>query len=86
MDPQAAWDQLLAAYADGDWDVIEERATDLLAWLDRGGFPPKVLTNRDLGDDINRAIARAGCLLALDMVRGHWGIPDPNQKETSDAG
>jgi len=39
MDPQATWDQLLAAYAAGDWDVIEERATDLIAWLDRGGFP-----------------------------------------------
>ena len=25
MDPQAAWDQLLAAYAAGDWDQIEER-------------------------------------------------------------
>ena len=38
MDPQAAWDQLLAACAAGDWEQIEERATDLLAWLDRGGF------------------------------------------------
>ena len=45
MDPQAAWDQLLAAYADGDWDAIEERATALMGWLDRGGFPPKVLEN-----------------------------------------
>jgi hypothetical protein len=41
MDPQATWEQLLAAYAAGDWDLIEERASDLLAWLDRGGFPPK---------------------------------------------
>jgi hypothetical protein len=28
MDPQIAWDQLHAAYAAGDWDILEERATD----------------------------------------------------------
>ena len=50
MDPQAAWDQLLAAFADGDWDTIEERATDLLAWLNRDGFPPTVL-NAELGHE-----------------------------------
>lgn len=75
MDPQATWDQLLAAYAAGDWDLIEERATDLLAWLDRGGFSPKVLTRSDLGDDGNRALARAGCLFALDAVQGAWRTP-----------
>ena len=31
MDPQATWEQLLAAYAAGDWDLIEERATDQTA-------------------------------------------------------
>ena len=53
MDPQTTWDQLLTAYAAGDWDLIEERATDLLAWLDRGGFPPKVLPKSELGEDGN---------------------------------
>jgi len=43
MDPQACWDQLLAAYGAGEWDQIEERATDLLMWLDRGGFRPNRL-------------------------------------------
>ena len=71
MDPQATWDQLLAAYAAGDWDLIEERATDLIEWLDRGGFPPKVLTNHDLGD-WNRVLARAGCGFALETVQGQW--------------
>ena len=75
MDPQATWDQLLAAYAAGDWDLIEERATDLLAWLDRGGFPPKVLPGGELGEDGNRVLARAACLFALDAVQGAWRIP-----------
>ena len=71
MDPQATWDQLLTAYVAGDWDVIEERATSLIECLDRGGFPPKVLTNHDLGD-WNRVLARAGCEFALEAVQGQW--------------
>jgi hypothetical protein len=74
MDPQAAWDQLLAAYAEGNWDQIEERATDLLAWLDRGGFPPMILQQPDLDPDWNRALARAGCLHAMETVQGEWSI------------
>ena len=64
MDPQATWDQLLCAFREGDWDVIEERATDLIEWLDRGGFPPKDLAHPGLGPDWDRALARAGCELA----------------------
>ena len=75
MDPQATWDQLLAAYAAGDWDVIEERATDLIAWLDRGGFPPKVLNQSELGEEGNRILTRTACLFALDAVQGAWRIP-----------
>ena len=74
MDPQAAWDQLLAAYVAGDWDVIEERATDLLAWLDRGGFPPTIIRQPELDADWNRALGRAGCLHALETVRAKWSI------------
>ena len=76
MDPQATWDQLLCAYADGDWDLIEERATDLLAWLDRGGFPPKILSRPGLGTEWDTALARAGCQFALATVRDQWKTPD----------
>lgn len=75
MDPQATWEQLLAAYEAGDWDLIEELATDLLAWLDRGGFPPKLLPRNELSEDGNRVLAQAGCLYALDAVQGAWRIP-----------
>ena len=34
MDPEAKWDQLLTAYAEGDWGQIEETANALLRWLD----------------------------------------------------
>jgi hypothetical protein len=74
MDPQATWDQLLCAYAEGDWDIIEERTTDLLAWLDRGGFPPTVLGNPGLDPEWEWALARAGCLHALETLQAQWSI------------
>jgi hypothetical protein len=74
MDPQAAWDQLLAAYAAGDWDILEERATDLTAWLDRGGFPPTILRQPDIDPDWNRALARAGCAHALSVLNDEWRV------------
>lgn len=74
MDPQAAWDQLLAAYAAGDWDLIEERATDLLAWLDRDGFPPAILRLPGLDPDMNRTLARAGCAHVLSVLNDEWRV------------
>ena len=72
MDPQTTWEQLLSAYVEGDWDVIEGRATDLITWLDRGGFPPKIVNRIGVDPDWDRALARAGCQLALESVRGVW--------------
>lgn len=74
MNSQETWDQLLAAYVAGDWDLIEERATELLQHLEGGGCPPKVL-HHGLGPDWDRALARAGCQLALEHVQGEWSIP-----------
>ena len=74
MDPQVAWEQLLAAYAAGDWDILEERATDLIAWLDRGGFPPTIIRQPDFDPDWNRALARAGCAHALSVLNDEWRV------------
>lgn len=82
MDPQKTWEQLLTAYAAGDWDLIEKTATDLLEALDRGGLPPKVLA-ADVGLDWDRALARAGCLFALDTVQSEWSTTN---KEGSKCG
>jgi hypothetical protein len=73
MDPQSTWKQLLSAYTDGDWDLIEELANELLHWLDRGGFPPKVIDHPEL-DDWNRALTKAGCQHALETVQGRWSV------------
>jgi hypothetical protein len=72
MDPQATWEQLLSAYAAGDWDAIEERATELIEHLDRGGTPPRVVNRLGLGPDWDRAQAYSGCLFALETVQAQW--------------
>ena len=69
MDPQTAWDDLLSAYADGDWDHVEDLAAALLHWLQRGGFPPRATTGSDMGQDWDRVIALAGCRFALAQAR-----------------
>ena len=76
MDPQAAWDQLLAAYVAGDWTEIEEHATTLLAWLDRGGFPPMIIQQPDLDSDWNRALVAGETVQEIDDVveRQHAAI------------
>ena len=75
MNPQVTWEQLLAAYAAGDWDIIEERATALLAWLDRDGIPPAIIKHPSIGSEWNTVLARTACLLALDSVQSRWSIP-----------
>ena len=40
MDPDACFSELLDALACARAQAACDRADDLLAWLDRGGFPP----------------------------------------------
>jgi hypothetical protein len=42
MDPNQAWLDLASAIDDDDWDRASEIADDLLEWLTKGGFTPKV--------------------------------------------
>jgi hypothetical protein len=43
MDPDACFDRWVDAITDGDADIDDaiEAATDLVSWLDRGGFVPE---------------------------------------------
>lgn len=69
MDPQAAWDDLLDAYAKEDWGTVLDIAEGLEHWLESGGFPPRATTGADLGQAWDRAIALAGCQFALAQAR-----------------
>ncbi len=68
MDPQATWDDLLAAFADGDWLRVDELSDALLTWLQRGGFPPRATTGTDLGQDWDRTAALAACGFAAERA------------------
>ena len=68
MDPQAAWDELLAACRDRNPDRVEQYAVALRDWLAGGGFPPDTGGGRPLGDDWHRRLANAGVAFALEYV------------------
>jgi len=74
MDPQVTWDDLLSAYADGDWNHVEELAEALLDWLQRGGFPPRAVTGSHMGQDWDRVIALAGCRFAVRQARNGGAV------------
>ena len=40
MDPNAAYDAMIQAERDGDWDAVAEHADNLRAWINRDGFEP----------------------------------------------
>jgi len=66
MDPQAAWNEMLEAFASGNHDEAAKLADYLLNWLGRGGFPPQTSPSHRLPADWNRPIAVLGCQLVLD--------------------
>lgn len=69
MDPQTAWEDLLEALGERDWDRVEDLAEGLLHWLQADGFPPRAVTGSDLGAEWDREIALAGCRIALAQAR-----------------
>ena len=77
MDPQTAWEELLAAFAAAEWDRVQDVAEGLLHWLSRGGFPPRQVTGVDLGQEWDRAIATAGCEFALSKVEEYLSHDAP---------
>ncbi|WLD13586.1 hypothetical protein [Planctellipticum variicoloris] len=68
MDPQVAWDEMLEAILQRDWELAVERAEALLEWMRNGGFPPETakITMRKRW---NRSMAEFGCLIALQFAR-----------------
>jgi hypothetical protein len=61
MDPDACWRDLVEAIQESDYKTAGERAEDLLGWMKRGGFPPKI----NLENEIQHRIAFARILTSL---------------------
>jgi hypothetical protein len=68
MDPQAAWNQMLTAILQKNWEQVSEFAEALLSWMNHGGFPPQT-TAVTMPARWNRAQAEFGCLQALQLVK-----------------
>ncbi|MEI7699133.1 MAG: hypothetical protein WCK86_05005 [Planctomycetia bacterium] len=68
MDPQAAWNEMLTAILQKDWEQVSEFAEALLSWMKRGGFPPQT-TAVNMTARWNRAQAEFGGLRALRLVK-----------------
>jgi hypothetical protein len=68
MDPQAAWNEMLTAILQKDWIQVLELSEALLSWMKHGGFPPQT-TAVTMPARWNRAHAKFGCSLALQLVK-----------------
>ncbi len=70
MDPQAAWDRMLTAYAESDYASAQEFAQVLKNWLQAGGFPPTVLGHPEIGPHFESVLALASCtyILGFDLA------------------
>ncbi len=68
MDPQAAWNEMLEAVIQRDWDDALERAEGLLEWMRNGGFPPQTSAVA-MRPQWDRPMAEFGCLIALQLVK-----------------
>jgi hypothetical protein len=69
MDPRATWRELKDAYRAADWSRVSELAEALLGWLEMGGFPPETADGEPMGEEWDRAVARAAAESALRRAR-----------------
>jgi hypothetical protein len=65
MDPEKTWTMLLDAFQANDWSLVEETAEALLAWLAKGGFPPR-LGHED--EQRSRLVVQMFCSQALASI------------------
>jgi hypothetical protein len=63
MDPQACWLELQEAVATAFWGTAILKAEELLTWLEKDGFPPRI-SGYPVFD---RIIARATCTAIANM-------------------
>jgi len=79
MDPQATWDDLLDSWKEEDWDSVLTLSEALIAWLDKGGFPPATTNRHRVGSDWNRIVSQAVCrfarLRAASVLQSPHGVP-----------
>lgn len=68
MDPQVAWEEMLAAIAESDFSEAELKAEYLIDWLDNNGFPPQTVS-RVLAKEWDQMICRNVCRKVMMVVK-----------------
>lgn len=73
MDPTEAFNAMMEAYAEGQYEDAADHANDLAEWLNKGGFPPPLRVSADGGtvfsisDQLAREFCWASCRMVLDQ-------------------
>jgi hypothetical protein len=67
MDPEAAWNEMLEAIAEGNLADAKLCAESLLRWLERDGFAPQTV-KRSIPSEWNRLICDHVCREVLRAV------------------
>lgn len=71
MDPSAAWNSLLMAYATKQWADAIDPAEALRDWLKAGGFPPQPTIGSTTGSltcQLDNEFSAGICLAACEHV------------------
>ena len=81
MDPNAAWNNMLAGYATKQWADAVSHAEALLDWLEAGGFPPQPTIGSTTGNltcQLDAEFSAAICTAACEHVisRCQWELSD----------
>jgi len=69
MDVQQTWEDLLTAWAEHDWQNVQQISQDILEWLERNGFAPEIVSVQRMGNDVNRVLATAACQYMAELAR-----------------
>lgn len=69
MDPDATWQSLRAALQANDRERATELASDLLIWLDGGGFLPQCAESHFVNAEAWEFAIRRTCRTAIEATR-----------------
>ena len=81
MDPNTAWNNMLAGYATKQWADAVPHAEALLDWLEAGGFPPQPTIGSTTGNltcQLDAEFSAAICTAACEHVISgcQWELSD----------
>lgn len=82
MDPIETFNMMMQAMDESSHEEAREHAENLMAWIDRGGFPPLLRVSADdskrflASDDLAKAFSLAACSIAIIRAQ-QYDVPEP---------